>query len=129
MTTPQRAPVRPRQVPKRPGAGPLERTVRNLAVAGSLLFAGYTLWPLFAPDAPRPAAGLVSQAQAAVESSEAIESVVDLVAPPPPVDQHFRGCDDARAAGRENIPIGDPSYRSWMDGDGDGWACEPWVGR
>lgn len=110
-------------------AGPIERTVRNLAMTGALLFAGWMLWPIFAPGAPRPAAGLVSQAQAAMESSGAREAVVRFVDPPPPVDQHFRGCDDARAAGRENIPIADPSYREWMDGDHDGWACEPWRGR
>ncbi len=40
-------------------------------------------------------------------------------------DQHFSGCNDARAAGRENIPRWDPSYREQMDGDGDGLACEP----
>ena len=40
-------------------------------------------------------------------------------------DQHFSGCDEARAAGREDIPRWDPSYREHMDGDGDGLACEP----
>ena len=44
-------------------------------------------------------------------------------------DQHFGGCDAARAAGRENIPRHDPSYRATMDGDGDGLACEPYYGR
>lgn len=39
--------------------------------------------------------------------------------------QVFAGCNEARAAGRENIPFGDPAYRSDMDGDGDGLACEP----
>jgi hypothetical protein len=39
-------------------------------------------------------------------------------------DQHFSGCDEARAAGRRNIPSSDPSYRPWMDGDDDGVACE-----
>lgn len=43
-----------------------------------------------------------------------------------PVDQHFSGCDAARAAGRQNIPSWDPSYRARMDGDGDGLACEPY---
>ena len=37
----------------------------------------------------------------------------------------FAGCHEARAAGRENIPIGDPAYHPDMDGDGDGLACEP----
>ena len=125
MPTPKRAPVRRTQI----RAGPVERAVRNLAVAGSLLFAVWTLWPLLAPDTPRPAAGLVSQAQAAVEASGVGQTVADFVNPPPPVDQHFSGCNAARAAGRENIPISDPSYREWMDGDDDGWACEPWRGE
>ena len=43
-------------------------------------------------------------------------------------DQNFSGCDAARAAGRESIPRHDPSYREWMDGDGDGLACEPNYG-
>jgi len=43
----------------------------------------------------------------------------------PQPDQHFRNCDQAHAAGRYNIRISDPSYRSRMDGDGDGIACEP----
>lgn len=105
-----------------PGAGPVERTVRNLAVVGSLLFAGYVLWPLYAPDTPRPAAGLISQAQA----SEVGQAVTQILDPPSPVDQHFSGCDAARAVGREDIPRSDPSYREWMDGDHDGLACEPW---
>lgn len=46
----------------------------------------------------------------------------------PPVDQHFSNCNAARAAGRENIPYWDPSYRPRMDGDSDGWACEPYRG-
>lgn len=40
-------------------------------------------------------------------------------------DQHYSGCTAVRAAGRKDIPSWDPSYRSWMDGDGDGLACEP----
>jgi hypothetical protein len=96
-------------------AGPLEWAVRNIAIIGSLLFAGHVLWPLFS-DQPPPTAGLVAQAEA---------SVMQVVDPQPLVDQHFRGCGEARAAGREDIPRSDPSYREWMDGDGDGLACEP----
>jgi hypothetical protein len=55
-------------------------------------------------------------------------SAPTIPAPEPLVDQHFRGCDDARAAGRMNIPSWDPSYRAEMDGDGDGLACEPYYG-
>lgn len=45
------------------------------------------------------------------------------------VDQHYSGCDAARADGRSSIPMNDPSYRPHMDGDGDGLACEPYRGR
>jgi len=53
----------------------------------------------------------------------------DAAPDPPPsrlADEHFSGCDAARAAGRENIPAWDPSYRPEMDGDRDGRACEPY---
>lgn len=40
-------------------------------------------------------------------------------------DQHYAGCDRARANGHENIARSEPSYREWMDGDSDGLACEP----
>ena len=56
-------------------------------------------------------------------SREAINTFVEARTP----DQHFSGCDAARAAGRENIPSYDPSYREQMDGDGDGLACEPYY--
>ncbi|MFL9840923.1 excalibur calcium-binding domain-containing protein [Sphingomonas sp. ST-64] len=39
--------------------------------------------------------------------------------------RYFSGCDEARAAGVAPIHRGSPGYRSGMDGDGDGIACEP----
>ncbi len=43
-------------------------------------------------------------------------------------DQHYGGCREARANNHENIDAWEPSYRSSMDGDGDGVACETyWV--
>lgn len=53
---------------------------------------------------------------------DVVGGVKTLLQPPP--DQHFSGCEDARGAGRENIPASDPSYRPAMDGDSDGIACE-----
>ncbi len=41
---------------------------------------------------------------------------------------HYSGCDDARAAGVAPLYVGEPGYRSQMDGDGDGIACEPYRG-
>lgn len=58
----------------------------------------------------------------------AAKMMIDRVKPEPIPDQHFSGCNAARAAGRENIPSWDPSYRQSMDGDGDGLACEPYRG-
>lgn len=39
---------------------------------------------------------------------------------------HYPGCDDARAAGVAPLYFGEPGYRTEMDGDGDGVACEPY---
>jgi hypothetical protein len=53
------------------------------------------------------------------------ETVTELRPEPRPY-RHFAGCNDARAAGYENITSDEPSYRQDMDGDGDGIACEPY---
>ncbi|WP_083949137.1 excalibur calcium-binding domain-containing protein [Sphingobium cloacae] len=45
--------------------------------------------------------------------------------PPEPGDS-WGGCNDARAAGTSPIYRGEPGYRSDMDGDDDGIACEPY---
>jgi len=37
---------------------------------------------------------------------------------------HYAGCDQPRATGVAPIYAGEPGYRSGMDGDGDGIACE-----
>jgi len=42
---------------------------------------------------------------------------------------YYHNCDAARAAGVAPLYIGEPGYRSNMDGDGDGVACEPYRGR
>lgn len=42
---------------------------------------------------------------------------------------YFRNCNEARAAGAAPLYAGQPGYRSPMDGDGDGVACEPYRGR
>lgn len=39
--------------------------------------------------------------------------------------RYFRGCNEARAAGVAPIYRGSPGYRSELDGDHDGIACEP----
>jgi hypothetical protein len=41
---------------------------------------------------------------------------------------YYPGCDAARSAGVAPIYRGTPGYRSEMDGDNDGIACEPHSG-
>lgn len=38
---------------------------------------------------------------------------------------YYRYCSHARAAGAAPLHIGEPGYRSELDRDGDGVACEP----
>ncbi|MFD3675505.1 excalibur calcium-binding domain-containing protein [Streptomyces sp. NPDC058613] len=40
---------------------------------------------------------------------------------------YYRRCADARAAGAAPLYRGQPGYRSGLDRDGDGVACEPWL--
>lgn len=55
--------------------------------------------------------------------------VVESAAPDPvKVEQsvYYASCADARAAGHAPIRVGEPGYRSALDADGDGIACEPY---
>ena len=42
---------------------------------------------------------------------------------------HYQYCKEARAAGAAPLYRGQPGYRSELDRDGDGIACEPYYGR
>ena len=59
------------------------------------------------------------------EQAEVAEQGLTLLKPEPRPYRRFSGCNDARAAGYENITSDEPSYRPEWDGDGDGIACEP----
>jgi hypothetical protein len=41
---------------------------------------------------------------------------------------HYAGCNEVRALGKAPLYAGQPGYRTEMDGDGDGIACEPHRG-
>jgi hypothetical protein len=43
---------------------------------------------------------------------------------PPPTDLYYANCDAVRAAGKAPLYRGQPGYRSGLDRDGDGVACE-----
>jgi hypothetical protein len=47
----------------------------------------------------------------------------------PQTGDHWRGCDDARAAGTAPIYAGEAGYREGLDADSDGVACEPYRRR
>jgi hypothetical protein len=38
----------------------------------------------------------------------------------------YSGCGEASAAGAAPLHRGEPGYRDYFDGDGDGIACERW---
>jgi hypothetical protein len=40
---------------------------------------------------------------------------------------YYRNCREAFQDGRANILRGEPWYRTALDADGDGKACEPYV--
>ena len=42
-------------------------------------------------------------------------------------DAYYRTCADARSAGAAPLHIGAPGYRTELDRDGDGVACEPYA--
>lgn len=96
--------------PERHGSGGM--LAPAILFVGVFAVASYALMPRAAAPAPAQA--------------------IDQPAAPPPTVRRlaaptftFAGCNAARAAGRENIPIGDPAYHPRLDGDGDGLACEP----
>ncbi|ALD95078.1 excalibur calcium-binding domain-containing protein [Corynebacterium ulcerans] len=45
-------------------------------------------------------------------------------APAPTQDVYFSSCKEARAAGYSHMRRGEPGYRSGLDGDNDGIACD-----
>ena len=51
-----------------------------------------------------------------------IAKVTPKVMPP-------KNCTEARSRGIAPMYVGEPEYGEWMDGDGDGIACEPYHGR
>ncbi|MEZ0244531.1 MAG: excalibur calcium-binding domain-containing protein [Sphingomonas sp.] len=92
---------------------PLGEDFKAKLFAGCVIVAVVT-WqatPLITGEYHSPEA--VAQRQAAAEATAKIEASV-----------HYAGCNDARAAGAAPIYAGQPGYRSEMDGDGDGIACE-----
>lgn len=88
-------------------------------IAGAVIFglAGGYAWSTMAPGAGAPVA-----AAPAIEAGRGDPAVIER-------SVHYSGCNAVRAAGKAPLHAGQPGYRSEMDGDGDGIACEPIRGR
>lgn len=75
------------------------------------------------PDTPAPADGqpapAVETPPAAADPAGAAPAVEQA-----PADPYFANCAAARSAGAAPVRLGQPGYRSTLDGDGDGVACE-----
>lgn len=56
------------------------------------------------------------------EEKQAREGVMAFRGP------YYASCREAFQDGRANIARGEPGYRAALDADGDGLACEPYVG-
>ena len=54
---------------------------------------------------------------------------VQTFAQRPQMNVYYRNCSAARSAGAAPLYRGDPGYRSPLDRDNDGIACEPYRGR
>jgi hypothetical protein len=57
------------------------------------------------------------------ETNTPLPAIVPLV-PQVPASAHYGSCAEARAAGAAPLYAGEPGYRSALDRDGDGVACE-----
>ncbi len=45
-----------------------------------------------------------------------------------PANKQWRSCGEVREAGVAPLFRGDPGYNLFLDADGDGIACEPYIG-
>jgi hypothetical protein len=88
------------------------RILPILASAVTLGLAGGYVWSAMPPAIAEPAA-----APQPVKSPAEIEHSV-----------YYPNCAGARADGHAPIFAGQPGYRSALDADGDGIACEPYRG-
>ena len=105
---------------------------------------GWSNWSAWSHPAPRAAVPPVVEAKEVdppetpadkewdARSDEQVTPPLEQASPDPTaVEQsvYYRSCRDAWAAGKAPIHAGQPGYRTALDGDGDGIACEPIPSR
>jgi hypothetical protein len=92
------------------------------------------------PKAVNPKPIVLAQSAADEDWSERARDrgvpALEQIAPDPTRDRdalehsvYYARCDEARAAGNAPILSGQPGYRRALDADGDGIACEPYLGN
>lgn len=85
--------------------------------------------PFARPEAPQAFLGRdPTQASDVIETEETVKPA-RVETKPKPIGHTPRNCAEARRRGIAPMYEGDPNYGEWMDGDGDGIACEPYHGR
>ncbi|MET8134676.1 excalibur calcium-binding domain-containing protein [Streptomyces sp. NPDC005251] len=73
------------------------------------------------PKKKEPTSPVATVTETATASAEPVAPTTSS----PEVGAYYENCDAARAAGAAPLHRGDPGYRSELDRDGDGVACEP----
>jgi hypothetical protein len=96
---------------KRPGRRKRSISIRDWVLIAIVGFAG--LSALF---------GKLGNDGASSGSTSAPQSLISS-------STYYRNCDAARADGAAPLNAGDPGYRSELDRDSDGVACEPYYGN
>jgi len=76
--------------------------------------------PAYSPDLDGNSDGVACEGDA----PDVVDVVPDPEVVPPTNTAVFDNCTEARAAGRVNIPLGDPAYGLHLDADRDGFGCD-----
>ncbi|WP_242423726.1 excalibur calcium-binding domain-containing protein [Frankia sp. EI5c] len=88
-----------------------------------------TATPSGAPPVPQVADSQPPPAPAPAPTTRPADPLPPADNPPPandnpPADPYYANCDAVRAAGAAPLHRGEPGYRSRLDRDGDGTACD-----
>jgi hypothetical protein len=89
-----------------------------------------TTAPIVPPTAAAPAPPITTAAPAAPVTTRPAPVATTATAPPvippsnPPAVVYYANCTAAKAAGAAPLHVGEPGYRTGLDRDGDGVACE-----
>lgn len=99
-----------------PDSGPVEDSIPMVST---------TTAPPETTAAPTTAAPTTAKPQPLVATTAAPPATTaTTAAPATTAGVYYANCEEARAAGAAPIARGDPGYRSGLDRDGDGTACD-----